>query len=270
MPFLRNVWIAALTRTGTDAGTEGQAVLIMNKGDLDVIHQDVDLLREAADGGGSIFWEDFSESQIIPENYYLRVGIRGDDAWRPEVIAVWGERFTSRNIVPLGYCEGMTTWLSTDASEGRISMPVPQPVPGHIRTEITRVLLVTLTHFSDFETDDPVYVRIKRGDEVVLDSTIIDTPQDDFESGQANLNFLPALTPFTRSQLTDASIELGIKGRDAWRPISVMMFGLSEPSGPTAAVVPLVHIHPWELGKLSEDATEGAPSLVLPLAPIDP
>ena len=270
MPSLRNVWVATLTSNSDDAGTDSETVFIMNKLDLDVIHRDLTLEREVAKGGGSISWFDVSESQIVPDDYYLRVGIRGDDAWAPKVILAWGERFTTGNIVPLGYTEEVNTWLSTDPGEGRISLPLPRIAGGHIRTEITRVLLVTLTHFLDNATDSPVGVRIKRGDEVVLDQLIIDTPQSDFESGQANLNFLPATTPFTRSQLTDTSIELRVEDEDAWRPISVMMFGLDRPAGNPSVLVPLVHIHPWEFGLLSTQTGEGRPSVPLPLCPIDP
>jgi hypothetical protein len=270
MPFIRNLWVATLTSNSEDAGTESETVFIMNKGGLDVVHRDMGLFREVAEGGGSFTFFDVSESQIIPEDYYLRVGIRGSDAWRPELIAAWCQRFTSGNIVPLGYNEQIATILSTDSSEGRISLPLPRVVLGAIRTEISRVLLMTVTHFSDFATDSPVNVRITRGDEVVVDDTIVDTPQSDFESGQANLYFLPALTPFTRSQLTDSSIELSIKGDDAWRPITVVMFGLDEPSGNPGQIVPLVHVHPWPFGVLSTDPDEGVPSMTLPLAPVDP
>lgn len=35
MPFLRNVWVATLTSNTEDAGTDSEAVFIMNKLDLD-------------------------------------------------------------------------------------------------------------------------------------------------------------------------------------------------------------------------------------------
>ncbi|HYE37529.1 hypothetical protein [Methylocaldum sp.] len=270
MPFIRNLWVATLTSNSSDAGTESETVFIMNQEGLDVVHRDMELFRSVATGGGSFTILDVAESQILPENYYLRIGIRGSDAWRPEVIVAWCERFTSGNIVPLGYEEQSDITLSTDASEGRISLPLRPVVPGVIRTEIQRVLLFTITHFSDFATDSPVHVRIRRGDELVVDHTIPDTPQPDFESGQGNLYFLPVLAPFTRSQLTDASVELSIEGDDAWRPIAVVMFGLNTASGNPGLVVPLVHVFPWTLGLLSTDPDEGAPSAVLPLAPIDP
>lgn len=130
MPFIRNIWVATLTSNSEDAGTDSETVFIMNKGGLDVVHRDMRLFREVAEGGGSFTIMDVAESQILPENYYLRVGIRGDDAWRPDVIAAWCQRFTSGNIVPMGYNERLNQTLSTDSSEGRISLPLPLAVPG--------------------------------------------------------------------------------------------------------------------------------------------
>ena len=60
----------------------------------------------------------------------MRIGIRGDDAWRPRMITAWCDRFTSGAIVPLGYDEEMEVVLSTDLSEGRISLPLRQVTPG--------------------------------------------------------------------------------------------------------------------------------------------
>ena len=129
MPFIRNLWVATLTSNSTDAGTESETVFIMNKGDLDVVHRDMELFREVAKGGGSLTILDVAKSQIIPEDYYLRVGIRGDDAWRPELILAWCERFTTGNIVPLGYDEQITTTLSTDSSRGASRYPCAMSSP---------------------------------------------------------------------------------------------------------------------------------------------
>ena len=114
MPFLRNVWVATLTSNTEDAGTDSETVFIMNKLDLDVIHRDLTLEREVARGGGSISWFDVSESQIVPEDYYLRVGIRGDDAWAPEVI------LASFHGVPLKYLEAGDPYHCFAVKTGRL------------------------------------------------------------------------------------------------------------------------------------------------------
>jgi hypothetical protein len=137
--------------------------------------------------------------------------------------------------------------------------------------DINRVLLVTGTGRDSAATDSPVRVRItNQSGTLVVDHTIPDTPQADFEGFEGNVYFVPVITPFRRSQLTDASVELSIGGDDVWRPIVVVLFGLDTGSGQPTEMVPLVHLHPWPFGPLSTDPSEGVPSAVLPLAPMDP
>lgn len=268
MPFIRNLWVATLTSPQPDSGSENELVVIMNQNDVDVVHRDLGF-GDVETGGGKLYRHDISEQQVLPENYYLRLGTRGSDAWRPTVIAAWCERFTTGNVVPLGYDELIETVLSTDSSEGRISLPLRHVGSGKERMGINRVMLVTGTSFGDSATDSPIHVRITAGQNVVVDHTIPDTSQDDLESAEGNVYFLPVLSSFTRSQLTDSSIVLSIEGDDAWRPIVVVMFGLDTASGQPSTIVPLVHVHPWGFGVLSKDASEGVESVTLPLAPMD-
>lgn len=241
----------------------------MNQNGLDVVHRDLSF-GDVETGGGKLYRHDISEDQVLPASYYMRIGTRGSDAWRPNVIAAWCERFTTGNVVPLGYDEAIDTILSTDSSEGRISLPVRQIGSGGIRTGINRVMLVTGTNIGDSATDSPIHVRITAGQGVVVDHTIPDTSQDDLEGAEGNVYFLPVLSQFTRSQLTDTSVVLSIEGDDAWLPMVVVMFGLDTASGQPATVVPLVHATPWLFGPLSRDADEGVESVTLPLAPMDP
>jgi len=269
MPFIRDLWVATLTSTLSDSGSESELVVIMNQNEVDVVHRDL-RFGSAETGGGKLYKHDVSEAQVLPEDYYMRVGIRGSDAWRPSMIAAWCERFTTGRVVPLGYDETIDTILSTDSSEGRISLPLRAIGHGRVRTDINRLMLITGTSFGSSATDSPIHVRITAGQTVVVDHTIPDTPQADFESGEGNVYYLPVISSFTRSQLTDASVVLSIEGDDAWRPIVVVMFGLDAASGPPGLMVPLVHVHPWTLGSLSTDPDEGAVSMTLPLAPMDP
>jgi len=272
MPFIRNLWVATLTSDASDSGTDGERVVIMNQNQIDVVHRNLGF-GPADTGGGNLHRHDVSDLGILPDNYYMRSGIRGDDAWRPTMIVAWCERFTTGNVVLLGYDEKITQVLSADASEGRISVPLRQIGRGNIRTGINRVMLVTATNsdFIDLATDSPVHVRITRDDgSVVVNHTIPDTPQADFESLEGNVYYLPVISSFTRSQLTDASIELSIEGDDAWGPIVVVLFGLDTALGQPNEIVPLVHKHPWNLETLSTDPDEGVAAVTLPLAPIDP
>lgn len=269
MPFIRNLWLATLTSNLKDSGSDDELVIIMNQNGLDVVHRDLSF-GDVETGGGKLYSHDISEDQILPENYYMRIGTRGDDAWRPSVIAAWCERFTTGNVVPLGYDEVISTILSTDSSEGRISLPVRQVGAGMIRTFINRVMLITGTNVGDSATDSAIHVRITSMQGVVVDHTIPDTPQDDLEAVEGNVYYLPVHTPFTRSQLTETSVELSIEGDDAWLPVVVVMFGLDTATGQPSMMVPLVHVHPWTFEPLSTDAGEGVQTVTLPLAPMDP
>ena len=71
---------------------------------LDVVHRDLGF-GDVETGGGKLYRPNIAESQIVPEDYYMRIGIRGSDAWRPSVVTACGQRFTSGAIVPLGYDE---------------------------------------------------------------------------------------------------------------------------------------------------------------------
>ncbi len=276
-PIVRDLWIATLTSKRSDAGSDDELVVIMNQTQRDVVHRDLGF-GDSATGGGKLYRHDISESQLDPdEDFYMRIGIRGGDAWRPQVIAAWGERAETGTIRVLGYDEALDIWLSTDSDEGRISLPLPPVETGRIRADINRVMLVTGTGFGDFGTDSPIHVRITAdGGDVVVDHTIPDTSQDDFEAAEGNVYFIPVVRTFTRSQLTDTSVEIRIGGEegndgdDAWRPIIVAMFGLDTGSGQPTRVTPLVHVHPWGAQVMSTDSSEGVPSVTLPLAPIDP
>jgi hypothetical protein len=269
MPFIRNLWVASLTSAGSNSGTDSELVVIMNQAQVDVVHRDLGF-GPIDRGGGKLYSHDISDSQVVPDDYYLRIGIRGDDAWRPQMIAAWCERFTSGSVVPLGYNEAINMTLSTDSDEGRISVPLPTVGRGRIRSDINRVMLVAGTSFGWAGTDSPIHVRITAGQSVVLDHTIPDTSQRDFEAGEGNVYFLPVLSQFTRSRLDDTSIVISIEGNDAWRPIVLAMFGLDTAAGQPSLMVPLVHVHPWTLGTLSTDPSEGVASVTLPLCPIDP
>ena len=172
--------------------------------------------------------------------------------------------------MPLGYDQELEVTLSTDSDEGRISLPVRPVVPGMIRTQISRLLLVTGTNIRESATDSPINLQIARGEEIVVDHTIPDTPQPDLEGAEGNVYFLPVRQGFTRSQLNDESITLSIRGSDAWLPYVVALFGLDTASGNPGRMVPLVHFDPWPFGWLSTDASEGSSAVTLPLCPIDP
>ncbi|MBA3424334.1 MAG: hypothetical protein H0U04_07255 [Rubrobacter sp.] len=68
MPFIRNLWIATLTSTLPDSGSESELVVIMNQNGLDVVHRDLSF-GSVDTGGGKLYRHDISEQQVLPENY---------------------------------------------------------------------------------------------------------------------------------------------------------------------------------------------------------
>ncbi len=116
-------------------------------------------------------------------------------------------------------------------------------------------------------TDDPIELDIVADGGIVVQAVISDTPQDDLESGQANLYAVPAAVPFTRSSMRNDAVRLGIHGDDAWLPGAVFLFGLSNVTGRPDSIIPLIHIDKWGTTPLSTDPAEGNAQVVLPLLP---
>ena len=161
------------------------------------------------------------------------------------------------------------------------SMPVRRAVRGDASTTITQVILivetigvrdegffgsVTTKDVAEAGTDDALELEIVNADGTVLRQQIPDTPQDDLENGQANIYFLSASIPFNRRSLRSESVTLRILGDDAWFPRRLFLFGLDgdAPPGRPLAIVPLVYLPEWSLGRLSTDSNEGKSEIHLP------
>jgi hypothetical protein len=291
MPRIDTLWIGMKTAVGdSDAGTDSSLVLIINDGSepVDTVHftlpetaQDnpaegtanlyqVDLNDEAPHEGRTFDPQKLNDSSV-------RVAIRGDNAWLPGSCFVWG-RQTDRIIVPLalnvvdqGFKQGElpTMRISTDAREGRTSFGVTRVQPGDNFTGIARlILLLTTADQDNAGTDDPITLTITDTlGRVVVDQTFTDTSQPDLEQAQANFYYAEVDVPFLKFNLNNESIQLTIRGDDAWIPASLFLFGLDAREGETVKrVTPLVHLPRWPLGVLSTDPSEGAASVFLPLA----
>ena len=127
MPFIRNLYVASLTSTLRDCGSDSELVVIMNQGGLDVVHRDLGFggPRPAAASSTA----QHRRLQILPENYIC------GSAPAATMLATahdpaWCNRFTSGAVVPLGYDEELEVVLSTDPDEGRISLPLRPITPG--------------------------------------------------------------------------------------------------------------------------------------------
>lgn len=294
MSDLKTVWFGMLTDDSDDSGTDSPIVLIINVtgGRFDVLHRTFpNTAQNDQEQGQANLYEvtadDFEPQAFVgatvdPQDLNassIRIGIRGNDLWRPKSVFIWGEQVDGL-IVPLalntelqgrvgigGQLVGVR--LSTDASEGKLSFAPSRVQPGNADTVIRRLLLVMITaDEDDAGTNDDIELRIATRDgSQVVNHVFPDTSQDDLERAQANFYYVPVDIPFRKIDLNADAIRLSISDEDAWLPARFFLFGLSEDQGgqPPEFVVPLVHLPTWPLSTLSTQAGEGQGTVILPL-----
>jgi hypothetical protein len=276
MALVDFLWLWVLTKNEDDAGSGSKFNLTINIDGEDVLDRDcyfgINGIGDGQAGLDSGHFKNFSKlilSTPIDSNALtnssIRLGIREDDAWGPEDALLLGR--TERRIIALAMETDQQHWLSTDSSEGHLTMPLRLVGPGSSSTVIRRVLLLAYTYGGiDVETDSPIQLEITAGGSVVLQQQIPDTPQDDLEQYTANWYFLDVSVPFTRSDvLSNGGIRLSILGTDAWVPDMLFVYGLDTANGRPNEVVDLVSIPEWQLGTLSADPQEGKQSIDLPV-----
>lgn len=270
MPNISRVWFAMRTRNANYAGTDSPIVLTVNVNGIDVVNQTfVDSVQsDQEEGQANLYWRNtmlFDAAALT--NSSVRVGIRGDDAWRPEHIFLFGEPVRTRgsSVVPLAIETDLNSQLSTDRMEGPLTIPVKLVGLGNATMRINRLLLLmTTADRRDAGTDSPLDLQVSAGGGIVVNHQIPDTPQNDQERGEANLYFIPVPNPFTKSSVS--TITLAIQGTDAWLPESLFLFGLDIANGRPTQMAPLVSMTSWQLGWLSSDSEEGSQSVTLPQA----
>jgi hypothetical protein len=209
-------------------------------------------------------------------NSSVRVGITGDNLWRPEHLLLVGREATSGRFIPLAVeldIEAMVSTiperLSVNTDLAKHSMPLRLVGLGNDSTVIRRVLLLVRTSDEDdADTNDPIELEIVAGGNIVLQQEITDTPQHDLQLKHANWYFLDVSVPFTRGDvLSNGLIRLRIKGQDAWLPWEAYVYGFDTAEGRPNEIVVLVSMSDWSLGWLSTDTSEGQDSVLLPISP---
>lgn len=297
MSLLKELWLGTLTRNVDDGGTDAGALnLVVNVDGDDVVNEDLPFINPDGPLAGGFGMDDASERWLgdgqgaltgriqgetllgfplanpfdsdLLTNSSVRIGIRSDDAWSPRDILLFGagQDDVKSPWVPLAYAANVERWLSTDASEGLLTMPLRRVAHGTATTTIRRVVWLTFTPRSEADTDDAITLRVSTANGIVHEQRIDDTPQDDFEQFMGNWYSASPEVPFTKAQIVDGGkITLSISGADAWRPQCVFVFGLDTEEGQPNAIVPLVGIPSWGFGNLSTDLDEGAPEATLPL-----
>ena len=275
------LWLAHLNRNTDNAGSDSTINLTINVDGEDVL--DNDYGSNVGDGeayvnGGSQLDTPFDSATLT--NSSVRLGLRDEDAWSPGDVLVFGHslsEFQSGVAVPLAMESGLTAFVSTDPSEGPLTVPVRLVSPGTSNTVIRRVLLLTHTQWSgggyipgggDTGTDSAIQLEVFAGENLVLREEIDDTTQSDLEKGESNWYMMDAPVPFTRGDVqAGGRIVLSILGSDAWKPQVLFVFGLDTASGRPNEVVSLASLPVWGPRWMSSDTTEGDPSVDLPVTP---
>src|SRR5512141_583613 len=151
------LWLAHLNRNSEDTGSDSTINLTINVDGEDVL--DRDFGSNVGDGeaylnGGNQLDTPFDSAALT--NSSVRIGVRDDDAWGPGDIMVFGHslaEFQSGVAVPLVMETALTDFLSTDPSEGPLTVPLRRVEPGTSDTVIRRVLLLVHTQWATHDTD---------------------------------------------------------------------------------------------------------------------
>jgi hypothetical protein len=295
MALIEKLWLATLTKDEDDAGTDAGALnLTIDINGEDVADTDFGFLHGSGPLSGGLGpdsgWLDRGQAAISGGSYgdpgeplpspidsnlltnsSVRLGIRDDDAWGPQHVLVFGQtqsEWVPSQVIALAMETDLTHWLSTDSSEGHLTMPIRLVGSGSATTLIRKVLLLVYTRSgSNVESDSPIRLQITAGGALVADQTIINTQQDDLEQYTANWYPVDVAVPFTKGDVvSNGGIRLSILGDDAWLPTQVFVFGLDTENGRPTEVVTLVAIPQWDLGSLSTNPSEGKSSIDLPVS----
>jgi hypothetical protein len=277
VPIFNSLFLAFLTKNEDDAGTSSMLNLTVNVAGDDIL--DRDFGTDVDDAGADWLWSNtlpapFDSSGLT--NSSIRLGIRDDDAWAPQEVLLFGQAepdFQPGRIVALAMESDVQHWLSTDSSEGNLTMPLRLVSSGSSATIIRRVLMIVETVwsnvFGDTATDSPIELEVRAAGNVVLKQEIDDTAQDDLEKGTTNWYVFDAAVPFTRADvLANGGITLRILGSDKWRPGPLFLFGLDTAAGRPNEVVNLNAQPLRDVGWMSTDTDEGSPEVELTVATI--
>ena len=283
MPIIDELLLAVLTRDVENAGTDTPNFI---NGSINIDGIDVarigaiflppnDLKRGNAGilpflpGSEREYQQSFNSEDLT--NSSFRVGIQGDDAWAPQHILLLGRTLPSEgeetSFLPLAIEMEIEDWLSSDYSEGVLTIPIRVVGIGDISTRIRRVLfLVRTANGDDDGTSDRTTLEVTIGGTEVLRQELPLTGQDDLEPKSHNWYILGAIEPFNKRDLmADGTIKLISGGKDAWLPREVYVYGFDTAEGRPNLIVPLVSMTSWDLGYLSKETGEGQPSITLPV-----
>jgi len=264
--------MAIETHNKEDAGTESELNLTINVNGSDILDQNSVVFQEplnsfdhTARGNAGFTFPmeiDTFDTNLLTDSS-IRLGIRGDDAWAPRNVFLFGRTDDESQVpFPLAIETDLDVSLSTNKGEGHLTTPIRLVHLGPI-PEIRRVLLVISTGPNDDDgTDDDIELEIRGSDGTeFFREQFNDTPQADLEKNSANYYARDVRTPFTESDLKGCRIILRILGKDAWHPYRVFVFGFDTTSeqGRPNAIIPLAAVWDWftqDMGFMSTDENE--------------
>jgi hypothetical protein len=290
---INRLWTAMLTRERADSDTDSSINVSVNTNGVERLNRTFPDAQQTDQerGVANVYDVDVTDNSIQSEQLTdssIRMGINGDDAWRPQHVFVFGEGVTQRGTnetQALAIETEIDTTLSTDSSEGPSGVPLRLVGHGSGSLLIRRLFILVRSIASDRPpedggifgsavphetvTDAPLEIQIVSQGRLVVLFQIRDTPQEDLEFGEANFYTMPVIVPFTRAQLESDSITLRIMGMDDYEPLSLFIFGADQATGRPTSMVPLVSIPNWRqagLGVIDYDPTNGTGAVTLPLA----
>jgi len=285
MPELSWLWVAARTKNVSNAGTDNSLVLIINQNGVDVLQEEL----PAKSGNSKLWYLDVQNRGIHVDeltNGSIRIGITGDDAWKPEHVLIWGQEDGGK-VVPIAAEWVMETTLSTNASEGkltfplrRINFPTLNPTVGipDVKAVIKQLLIIKTTADEEYAgSDEGLSGDFLYGDDYVWENQDLGSA---IGRGKTSMLFPGTLQfPSPREPRWNnlKSLTIKIAGSEKWLPSSFFVFGFRhlfyEPwpgipwESPPDSIMPLVFIRDWLLGPLSTKPSEGKSSVVVPCLP---
>lgn len=263
--MLKKIHFAFSTAHVRHAGTHSKPILILGDYNKDRLQHTFDPDQGIEAGSSHIYDLDVTSLQF--RNYFpiIRMGLRGADAWLPQVVFVFGENEAgeSPRYTPLAFRNWMPEELSTDESEGLFSVPLFRASLGTQHTACRR--LVVLIQNEDLQhagTQSPVHLSIAFKDG--------SSWEYEFDSGELEgrgAAFLAARYTRQSFHVTDVrEVKLSIDGEDQWAPRRIFIYGVDERANEYETMVPLVTVGEWEetgLPLLSSDEKEGAREVLL-------
>ena len=129
---INRLWTAMLTRESRDSETDSSIHVSVNTNGVERLNHTFSDTQQTDQERGiaNLYDVDVTDNGIQSEQLTdssIRLGINGDDAWRPQHVFVFGEGVTRPGVnetQAVAIETEIDTTLSTDASEGPSSVPI--------------------------------------------------------------------------------------------------------------------------------------------------